>query len=76
MATTKYLFTEKGIRWIQMFVNAAAFVYLILTWAINKDKKTTAQGDIVTVLSTSPPRRRYTKPKSLRQIEVVHRASR
>ena len=76
---TRMLISEENIRFIQAAVNFTAFVYLLLTWGGEKDKKTKAQGGIeivpgATVFSPSSPRRRYAKPKSLRQMNLAHRA--
>lgn len=77
---TRMIISEKNIRFIQAAVNFTAAIYLLFTWGGKKDTKTKAQGGIeivpgATIFSPSPPRRRYAKPKSLRQMNVAHRAS-
>jgi hypothetical protein len=78
---TRMFISEECIRVIQAAVNLIAFTYLLLTWDGKEDEKTKAQGDIeivpgATIFSPSPPRRRFAKPKSLRQKQLTHRASR
>ena len=77
---TRMIMSEVNIRFIQAVVNFTTAIYLLLTWGGREDKKSKAQGGIeivpgATSFSPSPPRKRYTKPKSLRQIELAHRAS-
>ena len=64
---------------IQALVNFTVCIYFMWAWGDNTDKKTIADGNIEVTPGAhmvGPTRRRYAKPKSLRQREVASRVER